>query len=416
MGCGRFVGWVGMFAVALGVGVAAPAVATADSAEGDDTGRSANSTDGTDSSDTSAEDTDAGKTGTANTSTERSTNGSTDSQASVSVGDAPPVVVRSSGGAHSRHRPVTRRAHANDGDKASRGAASPRPHPGRVPVARPSDNHGKAARTDVSSGRATDRPSSPAVSSSTVSNTIVARTPDDSETPGASATASVPAPVTPAAAAPAAQTPVDTEQPLQSPPALAPLRAALLGALGALPVDPSGPVGSPLFDAVVAAYRRTESRQEIEQTTWVTTENALTGIDPDDQDAEILLATTTLAAAAVTDAGAASLDYEVTSDWGSGFVANVTVTAGGSDLDGWTVEFDSPADITNLWSGAIVSHVDDHYVVQNAAWNGTVTAGQTVAFGFEATGDSTSVTGFVVNDDLSSGSTATTVDELGTAA
>ncbi|OYZ80740.1 MAG: hypothetical protein B7Y12_07775 [Rhizobiales bacterium 24-66-13] len=98
-------------------------------------------------------------------------------------------------------------------------------------------------------------------------------------------------------------------------------------------------------------------------------------------------------------AGSAGLDYAVKDDWGSGFVASMTVEAGPSALNGWTVEFDSAFTITNIWNAEIVSHVGTHYVVRNAAWNGTVGAGKEVAFGFQASAGAggTSATGFLVN-------------------
>ncbi|MDG4666483.1 Calx-beta domain-containing protein [Mycobacterium sp. 236(2023)] len=86
----------------------------------------------------------------------------------------------------------------------------------------------------------------------------------------------------------------------------------------------------------------------------------------------------------------------VNDNWGSGFTATVTVTAGTSALNGWTVEFDTPAQISNIWNAEIVSRVGNHYVVRNAAWNPAVAAGKTVTFGFQASGAATA-TNFTVN-------------------
>ncbi|MFG1424706.1 Calx-beta domain-containing protein [Roseixanthobacter glucoisosaccharinicivorans] len=102
---------------------------------------------------------------------------------------------------------------------------------------------------------------------------------------------------------------------------------------------------------------------------------------------------------ATPPAGSSGLDYVVNDNWGAGFVASMTVEAGPSALNGWTVEFDSAFTITNIWNAEIVSHVGSHYVVRNAAWNGTVGAGKEVAFGFQATAGAggTAATGFLVN-------------------
>jgi hypothetical protein len=71
-------------------------------------------------------------------------------------------------------------------------------------------------------------------------------------------------------------------------------------------------------------------------------------------------------------------------DWGAGFVADLVITNNGStNINGWTLEFDLAAQITNIWNALILSHVGDHYVIGNAAWNGTILAGQSITFGFQ---------------------------------
>ncbi|MDP1748666.1 MAG: Calx-beta domain-containing protein [Reyranella sp.] len=97
--------------------------------------------------------------------------------------------------------------------------------------------------------------------------------------------------------------------------------------------------------------------------------------------------------------GSNSLGYAISSNWGSGFTATMTVGAGSAGLHGWTVEFNSTASITGIWNAEIVSHVGDHYVVRNAAWNGDIGGGKTTAFGFQATPGSTgtAASGFAIN-------------------
>ena len=190
--------------------------------------------------------------------------------------------------------------------------------------------------------------------------------------------------------------------------AAASMGAVLVGVLGGIGGNPAAPVSNPIFEALVAAYRRTKSSGADEPSMMSTTPMALTQADDGSSDEASNLAQpeaetlSVMAAAALesnTATGDASAAYEVTSDWGSGYVAKVTVAAGESDLNGWTVEFDSPDEITNIWSGEITSHVDDHYVVQNAAWNGTVDTGQSTTFGFQATTDGTTpaVSNLVIN-------------------
>lgn len=94
-----------------------------------------------------------------------------------------------------------------------------------------------------------------------------------------------------------------------------------------------------------------------------------------------------------------AVSYAVTDDWGAGFVADMTVTAGAAGLDGWTVAFDAPFAITGIWNAEIVSHTGTHYVIRNAAHNGTVAPGGATSFGFQASGGaSDAVTGLTLND------------------
>ncbi|MGV1087940.1 MAG: cellulose binding domain-containing protein, partial [Mycobacterium sp.] len=51
--------------------------------------------------------------------------------------------------------------------------------------------------------------------------------------------------------------------------------------------------------------------------------------------------------------GSGTVTYSVTNDWGAGHTAALTLTAGQSALNGWTVEFDTPAQIVNIWNGQI---------------------------------------------------------------
>ncbi|WP_084546176.1 non-reducing end alpha-L-arabinofuranosidase family hydrolase [Glycomyces arizonensis] len=88
------------------------------------------------------------------------------------------------------------------------------------------------------------------------------------------------------------------------------------------------------------------------------------------------------------DTGECTAAIEVVNDWGSGWQGNVTVTAGGSALDGWSLTWDWPGgqSIDSAWnadwsqSGSMVSAAD-------VGWNGSVAAGQSrEVFGFVASG------------------------------
>jgi chitinase len=77
--------------------------------------------------------------------------------------------------------------------------------------------------------------------------------------------------------------------------------------------------------------------------------------------------------------------YAVRDDWGTGFVMDLTLTNTGTTAwNGWTLEFDLAANITNLWNAQIVSHVGTRYVVRSMSYNGVVGAGASVGLGFQA--------------------------------
>jgi hypothetical protein len=72
-------------------------------------------------------------------------------------------------------------------------------------------------------------------------------------------------------------------------------------------------------------------------------------------------------------------------DWGTGFTGYITLTnTGDTAINGWTLEFDFTGNITDIWDAQIVSHVGNHYVIQNADWDATIAPGQSISFGFNA--------------------------------
>ena len=76
-----------------------------------------------------------------------------------------------------------------------------------------------------------------------------------------------------------------------------------------------------------------------------------------------------------------------TGTWSGGFQAEVTVTANSAAITSWSVGWNlaSGQGITSLWSGT--STVSGSAVtVKNAAWNGSVAAGQSTTFGFIGSG------------------------------
>jgi predicted carbohydrate-binding protein with CBM5 and CBM33 domain len=78
-----------------------------------------------------------------------------------------------------------------------------------------------------------------------------------------------------------------------------------------------------------------------------------------------------------------SAAYTKTSDWNTGFGANVTVTAGGAPINGWTVKLTwaNGQTITSGWN-ATISHSGAVTTATNVNYNGKLSAGQSTSFGF----------------------------------
>ena len=78
-----------------------------------------------------------------------------------------------------------------------------------------------------------------------------------------------------------------------------------------------------------------------------------------------------------------SAAFAVTSDWGSGFGGQITITNSQSTaVKNWSLSFDWDRSITDIWNGSISSHTGNHYVITNAGWNSTIAPNATAQFGF----------------------------------
>lgn len=78
-----------------------------------------------------------------------------------------------------------------------------------------------------------------------------------------------------------------------------------------------------------------------------------------------------------------TVDFKVTSDWGSGFGGSVQVTNLGPDsISGWKLEFDFDRSIDSIWNARILSHVGNHYVLGDAGYNSAIAVNGNVSFGF----------------------------------
>ncbi|TDC85082.1 glycoside hydrolase, partial [Micromonospora sp. KC606] len=79
--------------------------------------------------------------------------------------------------------------------------------------------------------------------------------------------------------------------------------------------------------------------------------------------------------------------YRTVNSWQGGYQAEVTVTAGSSPINGWTVRWSlaSGQTISQLWSGTLTTS-GSAVTVRNAAYNGSLAANASTTFGFIGTG------------------------------
>ncbi|UTF60131.1 lytic polysaccharide monooxygenase [Gilvimarinus sp. DA14] len=83
----------------------------------------------------------------------------------------------------------------------------------------------------------------------------------------------------------------------------------------------------------------------------------------------------------------ANCAHTVSNSWGNGFIGEVTITNDSdTDINGWNVqwEYDENVAITNSWSADITGN--NPYQASAAGYNQTIAAGESITFGFQASG------------------------------
>jgi poly(hydroxyalkanoate) depolymerase family esterase len=82
----------------------------------------------------------------------------------------------------------------------------------------------------------------------------------------------------------------------------------------------------------------------------------------------------------------------IASQWSTGFVATIRITAGSAAITGWRLTLTLPnATITNAWNG-LFTGATGTIVIVNMPYNGTLAAGQATDIGFQAGGSPTGAT------------------------
>lgn len=79
------------------------------------------------------------------------------------------------------------------------------------------------------------------------------------------------------------------------------------------------------------------------------------------------------------------VDFNVTSDWHTGFQAEVTIENTSTEpIEAWTLFFDGNFTINNIWNAKLLSSEDGKYEVANQLWTTPIKVGESASFGFTA--------------------------------
>ncbi|WP_036486800.1 cellulose binding domain-containing protein [Myxosarcina sp. GI1] len=84
------------------------------------------------------------------------------------------------------------------------------------------------------------------------------------------------------------------------------------------------------------------------------------------------------------DFPAAPTNFSTSAEWYSGFTGKLDVTNTSENLDGWTVEFEAPFEITEIWDAKIISKEGNKYVIGNLDYNKDLASGETETITFNA--------------------------------
>ena len=84
-----------------------------------------------------------------------------------------------------------------------------------------------------------------------------------------------------------------------------------------------------------------------------------------------------------TNIDCCAFEYKTTSDWGSGFNGEITITnTSQKTIENWAISFDFEYQITSFWTADLVSHKGNSYVIKNKGWNADIKPGASVKIGF----------------------------------
>jgi Cellulose binding domain/Bacterial Ig domain len=111
-------------------------------------------------------------------------------------------------------------------------------------------------------------------------------------------------------------------------------------------------------------------------------------------------AAATITSPAAAAAGSCSVNYNVSSDWGTGFTVSLTITNNGPAISSWSLQYSYSGNqqLQNGWSGTW-SQSGEAVTVTSASWNGGLATGATTTVGasFSSSGSNVKPSSFTLN-------------------
>ena len=106
-----------------------------------------------------------------------------------------------------------------------------------------------------------------------------------------------------------------------------------------------------------------------------------------------------------------AVKVEISSDWGSGYTATVTITnSTTATLNPWQLGWTFDGQVTSIWNAKVTSRSGESWSISPESWNGSIAPGASVSFGFNgAPGVKYKVpTNFILNGNSTGGGGGTT--------
>ncbi|MEO0376764.1 MAG: glycoside hydrolase family 9 protein, partial [Cyanobacteria bacterium P01_A01_bin.17] len=93
------------------------------------------------------------------------------------------------------------------------------------------------------------------------------------------------------------------------------------------------------------------------------------------------------------------VDFKIENQWEQGFQGSISIANNGQNsLEQWTLEFEAPFEITQIWNAEIISQSGNRYAVRYFDWNQNIASGEAVSFGFVGQGETaTEPSGYTLN-------------------